>query len=139
MGAVSPNKSPAVSSNLETVFKYQQVKDLIKVFLSCFNKGNYANIRKFQSLIATATNLSKNEITRKKKLKYITKQELTFYTNFNEEDHSMAIVNFLIYLNKKGCLIVDSPKDISYDMESVKKCQSEKLELFFEMKHMVLD
>jgi hypothetical protein len=118
---------------------FQQVKDLIKVYLSCFNKGNYGNIKKFQSLIATITNLSKNEITRKRKLKYITKPEMNFYANFSDEGHSLALVNFLLYLSRKGCMLVESPKDVAYDLNKVRQCQGEKLETFFHIEHMLWD
>jgi hypothetical protein len=72
----------------------------------------------------TLLNMSKNDICkRRQKAKYLTKAEIEFYNNFSEEAHNNCVMNFIIYMVKKGCIIIESSKDISYNVDCIIKCK----------------
>lgn len=98
---------------------FNQIKDIIKVYIACFDKGNYINVKRFSSLLSTCTNLSKNEVSKKKRLKYTTPREIKFLNSLKDDHHNLAIINFIIYMIKRNCIVIESPKDISYNTQSI--------------------
>lgn len=66
-------------------------------------------------------NLSKNEVTRKRKYKYTTNTENEFLSKkMLSEAHDLAIVNFMVFLFRRKCISADTPKDLIYDVEVIK-------------------
>ena len=62
--------------------------------------------------------LSKNDITSKRKAgKFITQAEKAFYMTYTEEQHHNAVINFLIYIARKGCVSIDTSKDVTYNRD----------------------
>jgi hypothetical protein len=91
-------------------------------------------------LFATAFNLSKNDITSKRKAgKFITQAEKAFYMNYTEEQHNNSVINFLIYIVRKGCVYIDNPKDVSYNRDLIIKCQTENIDNYLKLDHIETD
>lgn len=111
---------------------YQYTVEFIVLILKSFEKSKLHEVRKVKKLLNSFHNLSKNEITRRLKIKNISSSDQDFLLDFQKNDvagsqqkdpeatyQNVVIANTIYYLVLNKCMKFDSSLDSSYDLKQI--------------------